>query len=459
MKQANTKQESLIHDLTTGNPVRQLLVFSVPFILANLLQQVYNLADMVIVGQFVGSAGLTAASNAGELATLFLFVSMGFASAGQILISQHIGAGNRDRLNRTIGTLFTFSFALAAAFTIFSLIICDWSLQFVNIPEAAMDYAHDYAMTYFCGMIPVFGYNMISSILRGMGDSKHPFVFIAIAAVLNIVLDLLFVGVFGMACFGAALATVISQTVSFIISVIFLYRRKEAFGFDFKLRSFAIDRRELKPIVKLGLPIAVQSVAISGSMIFINACVNNLGLIAAATTAVGNKLTLIATICTNALQTAGNSVVAQNFAARKYQRVSVTLGCILGFSMVFCVVLGVLVLIFPEQIFSIFDRDPEVLALSHRYAIYCAISLIGFATRAASFALLNGIGYASFSFIASVADGIVARIGFSLLFGEVMQMGIEGYWLGGAIAGNVIGVICLFYYFTGRWKKRDLLVS
>ena len=452
------QQKSIIKDLTTGSPVKQLLTFALPFIFANLLQQVYNMADMVIIGQYVGSAGLAAASNSGELAMFFLFIGMGFANAGQVIISQHIGAGNRDKLQATIGTLFTFGFILSACCTVLSLALCDRALTLVNIPEAAMKYAHDYAFTYFCGMIPVFGYNMVSSILRGMGDSKHPFIFIAISAVLNIGLDLLFVGVFHMECFGAALATVISQTTSFIISIIFLYRHRDSFGFDFRRQSFRIDKQALKPIVRLGLPISIQSIAISGSMLYINSCINSLGIVAAAATAVGNKITLIVTICTQAMQAAGNSLVAQNFGAKKFQRVSSTLLSILCFCMAFCLVLGILVLIFPRAIFSVFDRDPAVLALAPRFAIYCIINLVGFATRAAGFALLNGIGYASLSFAASIVDGIVARIGFSLLFGEVMQMGIEGYWLGGAIAGNVIGVICLFYYLSGRWKKRQLLV-
>jgi putative MATE family efflux protein len=452
------KEKTIIKDLTTGSPVRQLLVFSFPFILANLLQQVYNMADMVIIGQYVGSAGLAAASNSGELAMFFLFIGMGFANAGQVIISQHIGAGNRDKLRSTIGTLFSFGFLIAAFCTVLSLALCDPALKLVNIPEAAMKYAHDYAFTYFCGMIPVFGYNMVSSILRGMGDSKHPFIFIAISAVLNIGLDLLFVGVLHMECFGAALATVISQTVSFITSMIFLYKRRDSFGFDFRPQSFRINKQALKPILRLGLPISIQSIAISGSMLFINSCINTLGIVSAAATAVGNKITLIATICTQAMQAAGNSLVAQNFGAKKFQRVSSTLLSILCFCLVFCLLLGILLLIFPKQVFSIFDRDPAVLALAPRFAIYCLINLLGFATRAAGFALLNGIGYASLSFVASIIDGIAARIGFSLLFGEVMHMGIEGYWLGGAIAGNVIGVVCLFYYLSGRWKKRQLLV-
>ena len=132
------EEKSMIHDLTVGNPLKQLLTFSFPFVLANLLQQVYNMADMVIVGQFVGSAGLAAASSGGDIAIFFLFLSMGFSSAGQIVISQHIGAGSRDKLSRTIGTLFTFQFLMAAAFTVISLLICDWAIRTINVPASAV---------------------------------------------------------------------------------------------------------------------------------------------------------------------------------------------------------------------------------------------------------------------------------------------------------------------------------
>lgn len=453
------KEKTLIHDFTTGNPLKQLLTFALPFVFANLLQQAYNMADMIIIGQFVGSVGLTAASNAGEISMLFLFVSMGIANAGQIVLSQHIGSGNRERLGKTIGTLFTLGFFIGIFCTIVSLLVCDGALRLIKVPEEALPHAHDYGMTYFCGMLPVFGYNLVSSILRGMGDSKHPFVFIAIAAVLNIGLDLLFVGAFKWGCFGAALATIISQTVSFVVSIVFLIRHKDEFGFDFKLKSFRIDRRELKPILTLGLPICVQSIAISGSMLYINSLINVLGVTSAATTAVGNKLTLIATVCTDALNSAGNSIVGQNFAARNFKRVKNTIWYIMGISVAFCLFLGAMLMLFPEPIFSIFDKDAEVLAMSHVYALFGAINLLGFATRAPSFALLNGIGYSKLSFFCSLGDGIVARIGFSVLFGKVMEMGIRGYWLGGALAGNVIGVIIFFYFISGKWKQRKLLIA
>ena len=451
-------EKTLIRDLTQGNPMKQLLSFSFPFILANLLQQAYNMTDMVIIGQFVGSAGLSAASAGGELAMLFLFVAMGFCSAGQIIISQHIGAKERERVSSTVGTMMTFNLATGAAFTVLSLLICDWLISVIQVPPEAVQYAHDYCYVYYIGMIPVFGYNVVSSILRGMGDSKHPFIFVAIAAVLNIILDLIFVGPLHMACFGAALATVISQTVSFAIALIFLYRNRAGMGFDFGWRHFLPDKKELGAILKLGMPLSIQSVAVSVSMLVIARYINAFGVVASAATAVGNKLTLVATICTAAMMTAGNSIIAQNFAARKLDRVSQTVGCILIINTGFCALLALIFTLFPEQVFGLFDRDPAVLAMSHPYVPICILNMLGFATRATAMAFINGIGNSRLSFISGFIDGIVARIGLSLLFGILMDMGVQGFWLGSSLAGLVIGVIGVFYYFSGKWKTRKLLV-
>ena len=438
--------------------MKQLLSFAFPFVLANLLQQAYNMSDMVIVGHLVGAEGLAAASAGGEIAAMFLLCAIGFCSAGQIVISQHIGAGNRDRVGRTIGTLMTFSLILAAACTVVSLCLCNQLLAAIQVPDNVWDYAHDYSFVYFIGMIPVFGYNVVSAILRGMGDSKHPFIFVAIAAVTNIILDLLFVGPLGMACFGAALATVLSQTLAFVVALIFMYRNRDRIGFDFKLNSFRIDKKELRAIVKLGLPLSIQSVAISISMLVIARFINSYGAYAMAATAVGNKLTMVATICNSATMTAGNSVIAQNFAARKMDRVSQTVGCILIINMAFSMFLALVFALFPEQVFSLFNTEPEVLALSHPYVLICFINMLGFATRSTALALINGIGNSRLSFIAGFIDGIVARIGLSLLFGIALDMGVRGFWLGSALAGAVIGLIGGYYYFSGKWKTRKLLV-
>ena len=449
----------MIRDLTSGSPLKQLLLFSYPLVLSNLLQQFYNIADMVIVGRFVGSAGLAAASSSGELAALIMFLCTGFSNAGQIIISQHIGGGSRERIRATIGTLFSFLFLFGVGLTVVSALGCNLFIRWLNVPAESVAYARDYAMVCFLGTLPICGYNAVSAILRGMGDSRHPFIFIAIASVLNVGLDLLFVGPLGMACFGAALATVISQGVSFLIAMVFLYRRREAFGFDFKPASFRIVKAELKTILSMGFPLSLQMGTVIISMLYINAFINSYGVVAAAATAVGNKISVVNTIINNAMTTAGASIIAQNFAARKLERVTGTLIDIGIISAGYCLLLAALLLIFPEQIFAIFDTNPEVLALSHVFAPTGAFNFVGSITRCVSMALINGVGHSKLAFAAGLVDGMFARIGFSLLFGIVMGAGLAGFWWGSALAGYSFGVFGAIFYFSGKWKTRRLLTE
>lgn len=191
-KQSN----ALIRDLTTGNVTRQLITFATPLFLSGLLQTVYSMVDMIVVGQFVGSVGLSAVSVGSEILNVLMFVAMGFSNAGQIIISQFIGAERRDDVRRLIGTLFSFLLLCAVALTVVCLILRSQLLMWVNVPEEALDQAGAYVTTCICGLIFVYGYNLVSAILRGMGDSRHPFMFVAIASVINLVLDLLFIAVF-----------------------------------------------------------------------------------------------------------------------------------------------------------------------------------------------------------------------------------------------------------------------
>ena len=450
---------TLTRDLTTGKPFRQLVTFSIPFVISNVLQQAYSLADMAIVGRFIGSEGLAAASAGSDLAMFYLFLCLGFSSAGQIIIAQNVGLGNHQGISRAIGTLFSFQLILGVVLTTLSIILCVPFLNLINVPDAAYESARVYSLVLFSGMIPVFGYNIIGAVLRGMGDSKHPMMFIAFSASLNVVLDLIFVGPLHMGCFGAALATVLSQLSAFIVSALFLYRHKEAFGFDFKLRSFAIDKGILKTVVSLGLPLTLQNAAVSISMICVNSYINAMGVVAAAATAVGNKVTMLATIITHALFTAGSSIVAQSFAAGKHKRLTITVLYILIISVIYCGLMSLVLLLFPEFIFGIFDRNPEVLALSHVYAPIGVISFLGFASRAPAMAFINGVGVSKLAFVTGFVDGIIARIGLSILFGVSMGMGISGFWLGSAVAGYVFFVVGIVYYLMGTWRKRKPLAT
>jgi putative MATE family efflux protein len=308
-------------------------------------------------------------------------------------------------------------------------------------------------------MLFIFGYNAVSSVLRGMGESQRPLIFVAIAAGLNLVLDLVFVAGMDLGAAGAALATVIGQAVSFIISVIYLYRRREQFGFDFALRSFKMHGKTAANLTRLGAPMALQSAAISLSCLFTNSLVNAYGVAASAITGVGAKIMDLTGIVTRALSNAGATVVAQNVAAKKFDRVKK----FVRVALVLCIVtMGVFALIlglFPKQVFGLFDSDPETLALAPAYAMTLIVGLGANALMSPYYAVINGIGYASLSFIIGILDGVVGRIGLSVLLGLVCGFGLTGFWIGSQLAGYITAICSAAYYYSGRWKSRELLIQ
>ena len=213
------KRNTIIRDLTTGSVPRTLLSFSLPLFLSGLLQMVYNLVDMIIVGNFVGTNGLSAVSIGGEVLMLITFVAMGFSNAGQILISRYVGEQRKDLIGEMVGTLFTLLMSLALVILAVFLLIYQDIIRWLNTPPEIWEYTRQYCITCVLGVVFIYGYNLVSAIMRGMGDSRHPFQFIAIASAVNVVLDLLFVGPLGMGPLGAALATVIGQAVSFLFAL------------------------------------------------------------------------------------------------------------------------------------------------------------------------------------------------------------------------------------------------
>ena len=217
---AQKTSDSMIHDMTTGPVLKQLLGFAFPLFISNALQAVYNLVDMVVVGNYIGKAGMSAVSIGGDMLHLLTFVAIGFSSAGQVIIARQVGAGKKDEIRKTIGTMFTLllSISLAIAGSCFAL--RHQILRWLNTPDASWAFAMDYLVTCTAGLLFIYGYNIVSAILRGMGDSRRPFMFIAAAAVLNTVLDILFVKYVGLQVFGAALATVIGQGTSFLLAVV-----------------------------------------------------------------------------------------------------------------------------------------------------------------------------------------------------------------------------------------------
>lgn len=438
--------------------MRQLLTFACPFMLSNLMQTCYNLVDMIVIGQYVGAAGLAAVSTGGEIVHFFVFIAMGFSNAGQILISQYIGLKDGDSVSKTIGCMFTFILSLSVVITALGLLLNSTIMHWLQVPTEAMDQCLAYVTCSTLGYIFIFGYNMVSAILRGMGDSRHPMIFIGIAALLNLVLDLILVSR-GMGAFGAALATVIAQGVSFVVSAAFLYSHRTSFNFDISLRSFLPEKRLLKKLVRLGIPLMLQTTAISVSALFVTSLINSYGVVVAAVNGVGMKLTTVAYIVTMALSQAGTTMIGQNFAARKFERVKGIVYRSFLNGLIFTSVLSAIIILWPEQVFSLFDNDPAVLAMSHEFVWVAVILFMAAALRSPSSAFCNGLGFASLNLVMGLIDGVVLRIGLSVLLGTVLGYGIHGYWYGSAVAGSAFFFIAFPYFLSGKWKKRKPPVS
>lgn len=454
-----SEKTAMINDLTEGSVWKRLLKFALPFVAANFLQTFYNLVDMIVVGQYCGSVGLSAVAIGGDLLNLFVFTGIGFCSAGQVIISQYVGKRDYDKVSKTIGTFTTFMLLLSIVFTIVGLCLKKQFLIWLNTPEESFQQAYEYTFVCYAGLFFVYGYNVVAAVMRGMGNSKTPLLFVVVATIVNIIFDYLFVAIFDSGAMGAAVATVMGQGVAFITAIVYLYKKREKFGFDFKPQSFVPDKTIMKTLLRLGIPMAIQTGAINISFLFVNSYINAYGVVASAVTGVGNKLNSIATIVTQAVATAGSSMVGQNYAAGKLKRVSRIIGLVAIYCISVIAVLSILLIMFPEQVFAIFDDSPEIIAMSHTYMPIAVISFFGFATRAPFISLVNGQGHAILGFIIGMLDSVVARVGLAMLLGLVFNMGILGFWLGTVLAGYVYAIVGGIYYISGKWKTRPLAVK
>lgn len=453
------KKKDLITDFTEGNIARQLLTFAAPLFFSNLLQVIYNMVDMLIIGQKNGSTGLSAISVGGDVTNFMTFVAMGFSNAGQVIIAQYIGAKQEKKISQFIGTMTTF--LLSCALVISVVVLCNSQsiLNLMNVPDQASGQALNYVTICSVGMIFIYGYNTVSAILRGYGDSRHPFIFISTAAAVNVVLDVLFVMVFEWGAAGAALATVVSQALSFLMAVIFIFKNQKEMHLELSPQNFRIRKVYISTLAKLGIPMAIKSAAVQFSKLFVNSWINSFGVEVSAVSGVGNKLNTIANLFSNSFNTAGASMVGQNIGAKKYKRVSkIMQWTFISVVSIMCVLAGGLIA-YPEKIFGLFTSDKSILPVGMEYLPVGIMVLFGSAFRAPMNTLLNGSGDYKINFLVAILDGMVNRIGFSLLLGIVLKMNYVGFWLGDAVASFTPFVIGWFYFIGGKWKERALDLS
>lgn len=445
--------QTMTRDMTRGPVVSQLVRFALPLFVSNALQAVYNLVDMVIVGNCIGKAGMSAVSIGGDILHLLTFVAMGFSSAGQVIIAQAVGAKKPDAVKKTVGTMFTFLlvFSLVMAAVCYGLRFS--ILSWLNTPAASYDYTMDYTVTCVCGLVFIYGYNIVSAILRGMGDSRRPFLFIAVAAILNMILDVVFVQYCGLKVFGAALATVIGQGVSFVVSIVYLYRRRDSFGFDFQPASFRIDGPQFRRLLALGIPMAIQSAAINFSKIILTSWINLFDVTYSALAGVFNKINLMCGVISQSFTAAGSTMVGQNLGAGQYRRVDRVLLAILAFTLALSLLLTAVMLLWPDAVYGVFTSDGDVLRLASVLTLPIIFNFYGSATRAAAFSLINGSGRSRLNLAVALIDGMFTRIGLAALLGFALKMDCLGFWLGDSLAGFMPMMIGLAFYVFGKWKQ------
>ncbi len=449
----------LSRDFTQGSILKQMLWFMLPFMASNALQVFYSTIDMVIVGEYVKTPGIAAVSPASQILNFVTMVCLGFSNAGQVLIAQALGAGKRREMNSIIGTLFVLILLISAILSGVILVGQSYIVDIMNIAPESRDYAMDYLTICGAGLVFTAGYNMVAAVLRGMGDSKRPFLFIAIASVINLVLDILFTGVFGWKVAGAAWATIIGQAVSFLFSLVYLYRKRQEFGFDFSRASFVPNRQYSGMILKLGTPMAIQAGAVNISMLAVNSMVNSIGLHESAAFGIGLRIDDIINKISMGIQYAAVPMISQNIAARQEKRAVRTVYCAWLYAGIFTVISVLAYLLLGQQLFLLFDDDPNVNRLASTFVWGIIWMFPALAVMRGSGAFIQGIGNARLSMVLAILDGVLLRIGLSWLFGTVLEWGFFGFVLGYGLAPHGFAIPGIIYFLSGVWKKRKVLAE
>lgn len=408
------------HDLTKGSPFALIISFSIPMILGNLLQQLYNFADTMIVGQFLGINALSGVGETGSINFLILGFCMGVCAGFAIPVAQMYGAGDYTALRKYVANIYHLSLWFSVIISVVVSILGRRILMWMGAPDEIIDYAYIYILTIFLGIPITFMYNILAGIIRAIGDSTSPLIFLIISIVINVGLDCLFIAVFGMGVFGAALATVISQLISSILCFILIVRKYDIL--HVKGDEWKADRHYMGNLCKMGLPMGLQySITAIGSVI-LQSSVNSLGSIAVAATTTASKVNMLFISVLDALGAAMATYGGQNLGAGKISRLKkgTLAAVILGVS--YSVLAFVAVIFVRRPLISLFMEKPVQemadMAALHVLITTGCLSLLVF-VNVLRF-MIQGVGYSNFAIIAGVLEMVartVAGIVFIPLFG------------------------------------------
>lgn len=440
-----------ILSLTEGPITKSLLRFTFPFLLANLLQAMYGAVDLLVVGQFGDVSGVSAVATGSQIMNMITNVVVGLTMGGTVLIGQYIGAERPNDAAEATGSLVCVSLVIAVILTPLMLLFAPNLTRLMNAPAEAFDQTVDYVFICGTGIVFIIGYNAISGILRGLGDSKLPLLFVSIACVANIAGDLLFVAVFRMGAAGAALATMLSQAVSFILALIIV--KKRGLPYAFHKSHIRFHRHKSARILRVGAPIALQDSLVSLSFLIIMAIINSMGLIVSAAVGVADRLTGFMMLVPGAFSSAIATMVAQNIGANKPERATRSLFIGIGCSLTLGVVGFLASQFFGPAMIAWFNTDPQVVEAGALYLKSFSIDCILVAFVFCFNGFFSGCGRTLFTMAHSLTATFLFRIPLAYFISRLP--GVSTFEIGFAApaASVVSAVLCIIYYRKGSWRK------
>lgn len=436
--------------MTSGTIWKEILLFSIPLILGNLFQQLYNIVDSIIVGNVVGSSALAAVGASGAIIQLLVGFCIGASAGAGVVTSQYYGARDDEGVRKAVHTTIAISIAAGAILSIIGVLTAPLILDIMGTPEEVFDQASDYLRVFFAGIIFSVIYNMSAGILNAVGNSRRSLIYLIIAAVSNIFLNILFVAVFKMGVVGAAIATDISQLISCIFILRFMRRSKESYRI--RLRDVRFYDNLLEKIVKIGLPTGVQNIVISLSNVVVQSGVNSFGATVMASYAAFNKIDGFILLPILSMSMAATTFAGQNYGAREFDRVHKGMKVSIGMGAVYAVVAGALMLIFAPYIIRIFTGEQAVIdygiyMMKYMYPFYWIIAIFHIATGT-----IRGVGKTLQAMVMSICSLCAVRILWiwgSFQFAHKLYLLLLGYpitWVIGAI-------MMLIYIKKGKWLE------
>ena len=445
-------------NLLNGSVPKKLAAFAFPLLLANILQSLYNVVDMLVVGQFVGDTGLAAINNASKLCYIINSICIGMTMGGAVLIAQYKGANDKKGQAETFQTLAVLSLVSALLVTVIGLVFYQPLFQVLNVPADAYQDACDYMKIICWGTVFVFGYNAVCSVLKGLGDSKSPLYFVGIATIINIVLDILLVGPLGIGTVGAAYATITAQGISFLISIFYLRKHKVFFSADVHKR-FTLQMDKLVSILKVGLPTAIQMVVVNTAYLLVTGMLNQFGTSVSAASGVGLQINTFAGMPCWAIGQAVTAMVGQCIGAGEIKRARkvVKIGLLLNVSVTLVVVIGVQV--FAEQLILLFgSTSAEVINDGVYYLrICCGVNSLIYAVMYTLDSFAIGVGAANIAMLYELLDEVIVSLPVSWLLAFTLRMGFPGIYYGQALSPILPAIVGFLYFQNKGWERKTLI--